>query len=386
MNCLVAAPHSHGIREVALRVGTEWENAGHDVTYLVPDLPEGHPARIGGVTIGVPGIALWWYRTLRRLARTGDRYDLIWTHQPITPFLPTADPTFWERVVVTFHTTEQHRYRLARAGIYPTTRLPYHWLTKTVEAAFYRRLERLDGPGPHYTVVAPQLREEIGPLGIDRAEYVPNGVFTPDRDQEEFASIRAEYGIPEDATLAFNIGSLTAMKRPALLARMMRAVIHSPHRNKDLYCVIAGDGPFADDAAEYATERVKMVGRVSEEDKWRWFNDADVFVSLSAYEGMPVATLEALSFGLPVVLSDIPAHREVIESHDATGETVANADELLTAIDRLAGRRADVSLPDWNDIAASYLELVTDRSPAPGEAEGRDKSSFPSSSSFPFSP
>lgn len=359
MNCLVAAPHSHGIREVARRVGREWEAMGHDVQYLLPDLPDDHPARVGGVTIGVPGIAAWWYRTLRRLARTSEEYDLIWAHQPIAPVLPTRDPDLWDRVIVTFHTTERYRYRLAREGVYPARRLPYHWLTKTLEASFYRRLERLEGAGPHYTVVARQLREEIGGFGIDDAEYVPNGVFTPDRGREDFAPIRSEHGIPEDATLIFNIGSLTPMKRPSLLARTMGEVTA---RDESVYCVITGDGPLFDNVSEHAhaSERVRTIGRVSEAEKWRWFADADLFVSLSAYEGMPVATLEALSFGLPVVLSDIPAHRQVIASHDATGETVRSAADVLAAIGRLRGQQARISLPEWNDVAASYLRIAAE--------------------------
>lgn len=358
MNCLVAAPHSHGIREVALRVGSEWEKMGHDVRYLVPNLPDDHPARVGGVTIGVPGIAVWWYRTIRRLANTNDRYDLIWTHQPLAPLLPTRDVDFWERVIVTFHTTERHRYRLARNGVYPAVRLPYHWLTKTLEASFYRRLEALGGPGPHYTVVARQLREEISGFGIDSAEYVPNGVFEPDRNRDEFTPIRAEYDIPEDATLVFNIGSLTPMKRPVLLARTLREVTE---RDENVYCVIAGGGSLLEAVSKHASDHVRVVGRVSETEKWRWFKHADLFVSLSAYEGMPVATLEALSFGLPVVLSDIPAHGQVIESHDATGCTVRSTDDLLAAIKRFRGRHAQVSLPEWSDIAESYLRIVPKR-------------------------
>ena len=38
----------------------------------------------------------------------------------------------------------------------------------------------------------------------------------------------------------------------------------------------------------------------------------DVFATASAKEGMPLAVLEAMALGLPVVASDIPAHREVL--------------------------------------------------------------------------
>jgi hypothetical protein len=65
MECLVLAPQRYGIREVATRIGREWEDMGHTVDY---DLPDGTPARIGPVTVGVPGIALWWREKFNELA------------------------------------------------------------------------------------------------------------------------------------------------------------------------------------------------------------------------------------------------------------------------------------------------------------------------------
>lgn len=41
------------------------------------------------------------------------------------------------------------------------------------------------------------------------------------------------------------------------------------------------------------------------------YANAGVFVLPSSYEGLPIALLEALSYGLPVLVSDIPAHLEV---------------------------------------------------------------------------
>jgi glycosyltransferase involved in cell wall biosynthesis len=50
---------------------------------------------------------------------------------------------------------------------------------------------------------------------------------------------------------------------------------------------------------------------------WRWVKRANVFVSLSLYEGNPNTVLEAVACGCPVVLSDIPQHREILDDDSA---------------------------------------------------------------------
>lgn len=351
MKCLVVTPHRYGIREVAERVGTEWDAMGHEVEY---EFARGAAARIGPVTVGTPGIAVWWYRTLRRVARGETEYDLVWTHQPVTPLLPTRDPSMWNSTIVTFHTTLRAEYELARSGVYPLYRRPFHRLNSAMEARFYRKLDALDAAGPRYTVVAPHLREEIAAFGIDDASYIPNGIMTPDRDAVE--PIRAEVGIPEEATLVFNLGSLTPQKRADDCARVLSSVTEQAG---DIHGVIAGKGPLKDSVEAEASDRLHVLGYVSDADKWRWLAAADVFVSLAAYEGMPVATLEALSFGVPVVLSDIPAHRTLIERHASAGELVAPEPAAVRrGIRAVAGQRASVDLPDWRDVAEAYLGLA----------------------------
>ena len=349
MKILVLAPQRLGIREVAKRVGSEWEAMGHDVEYVLPD---GAAARVGGVTVGVPGIARWWQKWFTRLARNPTEYDLIWTHQPLSPTLSSRDPELWNRVLVTFHTTEHAKYELVREGVYPRKLLPYHWVTKQFERRFYGKLSELDLEGPQYTVVAPQLREEVAQFGVEDAVCVPNGLMAP--AEHDVEPIREEHGIPDGATLVFNIGGLNHQKRPVQFAETMADVCA---RNEDVYCVMAGDGPLREAVEAHASEQLRVLGYVSDDEKWRWFADADVFASLSAYEGLPVATLEALSFGCPVVLSDIPAHRAVVEEYDATGRCVAPAD-VGAAIEAVVGRSVDVELPSWRESAEAYLELI----------------------------
>ncbi|MFZ1023349.1 MAG: glycosyltransferase family 4 protein [Thermoplasmata archaeon] len=94
--------------------------------------------------------------------------------------------------------------------------------------------------------------------------------------------------------------------------------------------------------AEYrdVLDRVTFVGEVLFEQVIRYLAAADVFVFPSRFEGMPNAVDEAMAAGLPVVASDIPAHREMI-AHGDTGFLAADIDALTEMTQRLI---ADASL------------------------------------------
>jgi glycosyltransferase involved in cell wall biosynthesis len=65
-----------------------------------------------------------------------------------------------------------------------------------------------------------------------------------------------------------------------------------------------------------------------------------VFVSASRFEGMPISILEAMAVGLPMVLSDIPPHREVA----GEGATYFSPDRPRELADRLGELAADPEL------------------------------------------
>jgi glycosyltransferase involved in cell wall biosynthesis len=60
---------------------------------------------------------------------------------------------------------------------------------------------------------------------------------------------------------------------------------------------------------------------------------ADVFVFPTLYEGLPGAVIEAMALGLPIVASDIPPVREIVEeNHNAILVTPASSSELAKAV------------------------------------------------------
>jgi glycosyltransferase involved in cell wall biosynthesis len=94
---------------------------------------------------------------------------------------------------------------------------------------------------------------------------------------------------------------------------------------------------------------------------------AGIFVLPSSHEGLPIAMLEALSYGLPVVASDIPANLEVglsAEHYFPLGDVVALAAHLkdfaaqALTMEARDFRRAWVSGRfDWKDIARRTLAV-----------------------------
>ncbi|MDF1848797.1 MAG: glycosyltransferase [Parvibaculaceae bacterium] len=84
------------------------------------------------------------------------------------------------------------------------------------------------------------------------------------------------------------------------------------------------------------------------------FGDADFFVSASTHEGMPNAVIESLTMGRPVLLSNIPAHQEILSS---ANENVGflftlNKDSFLDAI-------AKIESLDQREAEVASLNFVT---------------------------
>lgn len=78
--------------------------------------------------------------------------------------------------------------------------------------------------------------------------------------------------------------------------------------------VFVGEGPLRDELttrAQGAGSRVELTGLLPREQVYGRLLDADVFLSTSRIEGLPVAVIEAMACRRPVILSDIPAHREI---------------------------------------------------------------------------
>src|SRR5256712_11840564 len=82
-------------------------------------------------------------------------------------------------------------------------------------------------------------------------------------------------------------------------------------------------------------DRVHFTGEVTWDQVPTYLAAADIFVFPSKFEGMPNALLEAMAGALPVVVSDIPPHRELIQ-HGRTGFLAPDPLEMARLVATLA--------------------------------------------------
>jgi glycosyltransferase involved in cell wall biosynthesis len=122
---------------------------------------------------------------------------------------------------------------------------------------------------------------------------------------------------------------------------ILQAMTREPLREASL--TICGIGRLHDSLERLArqlgiAERVTFAGFVG--DLASWIKAADVVVSASFFEGHPNVVLEALACERPVVVSDIPAHREFLDDRTARFFDPHSADDAATALGEALRDRA----------------------------------------------
>ncbi len=171
---------------------------------------------------------------------------------------------------------------------------------------------------------------------------------------------------PEQKVILF-AGRFSEEKNLRTLLSALEVVLSPPQT----VAVLCGDGPLRSEIERTVGERgiadgVWLPGYI--DNVWCWMKRADVFVSPGLFEGHPNAVLEAMACGCPLVVSDIPAHREfldersalLVEPHDARG--LAEAIMSVLAAPGAAAERARVArgkVAHWSThaIALQYDEM-----------------------------
>jgi glycosyltransferase involved in cell wall biosynthesis len=155
----------------------------------------------------------------------------------------------------------------------------------------------------------------------ERIQVIGNGVEAP-RVSASKAQLRQELGFPAGAVVALLVARLRPEKR---IGDFVRAVVAAREAAPGLIGLVAGDGPerAAVESAIDGEHGVRLLGHRDDVD--RLLKAADIFVLTSEHEAVPMAVLEAMAAGLPVLatsVGDVPS----VVAHGESGFLVSPYD------------------------------------------------------------
>jgi glycosyltransferase involved in cell wall biosynthesis len=291
-----------GIETYVHELGTRLARRGHEVTaYVRPQYTPRQVRSDDGIrlvhlpTIRTKHLDATIHSFLAALHTILMKYDVVHFHTIGPGFFAPLSRMSQARVVITIHRFD---YLSGKWG----------WFAR----ACLRLGEQISLRVPHAAiVVAPFLQAHYQMLG-QRTEYIPNGVPLP-AVGIGMTRIR-ELGLEPNHYVLF-LGRLVPEKRPDWAIRAFQEIPDGAIR-----LVIAGGSSATDqyvrdlkELAKPTPDRMLFTDAVYGPLKEELLANARVFVLPSALEGLPITLLEAMSYGRPCLVSDIPPHRDIIQ-------------------------------------------------------------------------
>lgn len=210
-------------------------------------------------------------------------------------------------------------------------------------------------------------------FSLKNVKTVLNGVDTQSYSLAQFedrVGLRKQLGLPLDGRLWISSGHLSLRKDPFFLIESWKNIFSK--NNASNHLIFIGSGPLEKKcmAATKGCRSIHILGRVA--NVADHLKASDYFISASKSEGLPNAVLEAMACGLPVLLSDIDPHREILAFSEISGQIFRIGDEegLQEGLSKLCvGNRQEQSaaaIALINDILSAenmtqnYQELYLD--------------------------
>ncbi|WP_424950882.1 glycosyltransferase [Deinococcus sp.] len=289
---------------------------GHEVRVFAPVHPAQQPEegvyRLPSSSWGTPPdypLLLWPNRAV--VARQ-PLFDLDVIHT-MHPFLAGQLASLWARriavhrgsrvpLVFTAHTQYEQYLHYARVP-----RRAGSSLVRAHVVAFARHVSEVLVPGR-------AMAEMLAAYGYQGAvTTLPNpvdlGSFEAARAGVAGAGVRAEYGIAPTAPLVISLGRLAPEKN---LGTLLSAFELARQARPDLRLLLVGDGPSRAGLQAQAKDGVVFTGGVPYTRVPELLAAADLFLTASESEVLPMSMIEALAAGTPLVAARSPAALDLI--------------------------------------------------------------------------
>ena len=294
-------PHPGGVNEHVRFTYEAMRRMGHDVWIITSKYcrqreSEGHIIRLGtgwaapaNGSVGRVTLGLRFTRQAREVLEAQD-FDILHFHEPFVPFL---SPTMLDQSrtvnVATFH---------AFGGFSPS-----YWIGKRFAG---RLAERLHGR----IAVSGAARHFIDRYFPGDYTIIPNGV-----DLDRFTNAEPYENLRDGTLNILFVGRLEERKG---FIHLLKAYHRLRKRKVDARLLVVGAGPKLREYKRFVGLRgirdVEFLGRVSDDEKVRYFASADIYCAPNTgQESFGIVLLEAMAAGVPIVASDIHGFKRVVE-------------------------------------------------------------------------
>lgn len=176
--------------------------------------------------------------------------------------------------------------------------------------------------------------------------YINNGIDTERfRPVENKLELRKKLNLPIDKKIFIWVGNIIEGKNPILLIRAIK------QQNYDNIFVFCGDGNLYSNIKEQTTNlnNVILTGNVNNIEEY--LQASDYFISTSLSEGLPMSVIEAMSCGLPVILSDIEQHKYLFKNNIGLTFKVNSRDDLIMKIEQILNQ-------NYNELSQNAIKTV----------------------------
>lgn len=194
-------------------------------------------------------------------------------------------------------------------------------------------------------------------------EVIPNGVDVDEYKPNELVKSR-----DEDIDVLF-VSRLIERKGLQFIIPDIKKIADSISKN--IKFTIVGDGPYRDElqalVSQYGVEQyVQFVGHKDKGEIIPYYQQADIFILPSKKEGMPNVVLEAMSCGLPIIMTPCEGSKELVEGNGL----VVNVKEFKKCIIDLSindsirkemsrkSRERVVDYFSWNNTVLFYKKAM----------------------------
>ncbi|MGR6688076.1 glycosyltransferase family 4 protein [Furfurilactobacillus rossiae] len=196
-------------------------------------------------------------------------------------------------------------------------------------------------------VVAPSDRvlDTLKGYGVKTPiRVIPTGVNLTQYEQPQSNELRQKMHFSANTPVLLSLSRLAFEKN---IHEVIMALPDILAQQPNAQLVIVGDGPAREDLEQQVrvmklTDHVTFTGEVANEDVYRYYQMADVFVSASDSESQGLTYIEAIAAHLPIVVMSSPYADELLKT-DTIGRTFKQQGELVRDVCDYLSHQIDVS-------------------------------------------